>query len=334
MGNLERFANFVTGRDNTARPLRHMEKQIRISLIVATYNRGPQLMRTLRSIAGQTLPKEQWEAVVVNNNSTDDTHALFARFASDNPQASNVRMVFEPRQGLSHARNRGIGETVGEYVALIDDDEEMNPEFLRQYMEFFDAHPDAAAAGGKIEPLYEYETPKWLSPWVERPLAAMIDMGGEVKQFRGENYPIGGNMAFRREAFDRIGLFNPELGRTGKKLLGGEEKDVFERIKRTGGKIYWVPGPRILHIIPQSRLTPEYFGKLTKSIGISERTRTRSVSKGRYMKRLFSEAVKWGGTCVLALGYALRGQGAKGRYLFIMRRNITAGLTGMIETPE
>lgn len=311
-----------------------MTDRIVISLVVATYNRGEQLMRTLRSITRQTLDRSLWEAVVVNNNSTDDTEQLYARFAAENPAMTNMRMVFEPRQGLSNARNRGIVETGGKYIAIMDDDEEINPDFLKQYVEFFDSHPDAAAAGGVMEPLYEFETPKWLSPWVERPISSTIDMGGKVKLFRGERYPIGGNMCFRRETFDRYGIFNPDLGRTGKKLLGGEEKDMFRRLREGGGKIYWVPGPRVLHIIPQSRLTPEYFGKLTRMIGISERMRTLGVSKWYYVRRLFGECVKWGGTLVLAAGYLLKGQPAQGKYLIIMRRNISAGLLGLIKAPQ
>lgn len=303
---------------------------IRISLIVATYNRGPLLARTLEAIARQTLPVEMWEAVIVNNNSSDDTQQVFERFAEQDASGADVRMVFEGRQGLSHARNKGIEECRGEYIAVIDDDELPNPDFLKQYLEFFESHPEAAAAGGRIVPLYEFETPKWLSPWAERPIAAVIDMGDRVREFRGERYPIGGNMAFRRSVFDEVGLFNPELGRTGKKLLAGEEKDLFRRIRQSGGKIFWVPGPYILHMIPESRLTPEYFGRLTRMIGVSERMRTKANGAGAYFGRILSEGVKWGGTLVLATGYLLKGQAAKGRYLLIMRRNITKGLLGMI----
>ena len=125
---------------------------IRISIIVATYNRGHQLVRTLQSLASQTLQSEQWEAVIENNNSTDDTQRLFDDFLKDTPGAGNIRMVFEGRQGLSHARNRGISECQGMYIAIIDDDEQVNPDFTSQHAVFFYSHTDAAAAGGKIKP--------------------------------------------------------------------------------------------------------------------------------------------------------------------------------------
>ncbi len=113
-----------------------------LSIIVATYNRGERLLRTLASLAAQTLPADEWEAVIVNNNSTDDTPALFADFAAAHPSL-NLHIVDEPRQGLSHARNRGIASSTAPVIAIIDDDEEVNPEFAAAYVDFFARHPEA-----------------------------------------------------------------------------------------------------------------------------------------------------------------------------------------------
>ena len=92
----------------------------RLSLIVATYNRAEQLLTTLRSVAAQTAPAAEWECVVVDNNSTDDTAARFEEFRTAHPELP-LRRVSETRQGLSWARNRGIAETTGDIVAIIDD---------------------------------------------------------------------------------------------------------------------------------------------------------------------------------------------------------------------
>lgn len=304
---------------------------VRISVVIATYNRGEQLLRTLRSFFGQTLPREQWEVVVVNNNSTDDTAALFERFVAQNPEAANMRMVFEGAQGLSHARNRGIAESSGEYIAIVDDDEEVNDRFTEAYAELFDNYPDAAGAGGRITPLYEYTPPRWLSPIAERPIAGTLDMGPAVREFRGESFPGGGNMAVRRSVLAKVGVFDPELGRTGGKLLAGEEKDLFRRLSAAGYKIYYVPDARILHIIPESRMTRGYFTRLTRMVGVSERVRTLGKSGWAYFKRLIAECVKWAATVVLALGYLLRAQPAKAGYLFILRWNVTLGLLGFVK---
>ena len=123
-------------------------------------------------------------------------------------------------------------------------------------------------------------------------------------------------MGIRRTAIERYGMFNPELGRTGNSPMGGEEKDLFARLRAGGEEIYYVPGAIIYHIIPEQKLTPEYFDRLTRMIGKSE--------------RLFSEGIKWGGTFVLALGYTVQGEPIKGRYLIKMRWNISRGLLGLI----
>ena len=300
---------------------------IRISIIIATYNRGSSLVRTLGSVVRQSLDAGAWECVVVDNNSSDDTQQLFADFAAAHTDL-NLRIVRETEQGLSHARNRGIVESVGEYIAIIDDDEEVNTGFARAYLDFFDSHPDAAAGGGKITPLYEFETPKWLSPIAERPIAGNLDMGPEIVPFRGERYPGGGNMALRRSAVEQYGMFNTDLGRIGKKLLAGEEKDLFRRLRAAGGKIYYVPGAQILHIIPPSRLTREYFARATRMIGVSERIRTLGISRWAYVGRLVGEAVKWCGTAVYGLSYLLKFQPARAGGLFSLRWNITLGLLG------
>lgn len=304
---------------------------VEISVIIATYNRGEQLLRTLQSLTTQSLDRELWELVVVDNNSKDNTQELFKQFLKEHPKVKNMRIVFEGSQGLSHARNRGIRESTGKYIAFMDDDEEANPEFVESYLNFFKTHPEAAAAGGEMIALYEYETPKWLSPYVEQALSSTIDLGDRVKPLKKGRYPIGGNMAFRRSSFEKYGVFNPDLGRTGEKLLGGEEKDLFNRVREGGGEIYWTPDPKILHIIPESRLTKGHLVELSKMIGQSEQVRTRSLSRWRYLGRLFSELIKWAGTLLISLGYILTGRASMAQYLCIMRWNVTKGLVGRVK---
>lgn len=297
---------------------------IKISLVISTYNRGPQLMRTLRSVAAQTLPPDEWELVVVDNNSTDGTAGLFAEFAKTHPEL-NARIVSETRQGLSWARNRGIVESKAPVIVMIDDDEEVNMGFLAAYDTFFESHPDAVAAGGKMIPCYEKRRPQWMSHYTEALAASALDMGGRIIKFK-KGYPIGGNMAFRRGVFDMYGFFDTELGRRGDMLIGGEEKDMFGRIAAGGGEIYYVPGAVADHIIPPSRLSPAHFRKMARMCGVSERIRTRSVSFGTYLKALAAEGAKWIATLGIAMWFLLCQQLLKAHYLIMMRWNITKGL--------
>lgn len=299
-----------------------MADRIRISLVIATYNRGSSLIRTLESVAAQDLPPSLWETVVVDNNCTDDTAALFAAFRDSHP-GLNLRMVGETRQGLSPARNRGIAVAAGDLIAVIDDDQLVNTGYLRAYVEFFDAHPTAAGAGGIITPIYETAPPPWMSRYTERPIAGTLDLGGKVRRFPDGKYPGGGNMAVKRTEIEECGAFDPKLGRTGAALLGGEEKDLFRRIRQHGGEVWYVPGAVVYHIIPPGKTTPAYLLRLARMVGISEYRRTRHDG---YAASLLAEAAKWCATMVLATLYTLALHPSKGRYLILMRRQISLGL--------
>lgn len=302
---------------------------IRLSVIIATYNRADSLMRTLDGLLAQTLAKESWELVVVDNNSTDDTAARIADFIAKNGKAINVRSFLETEQGISPARNRGFKEGVGEYFAFLDDDEVPTPEWVETYIEFFDSHPDAAEAGGRMIPLYEYETPKWLSKYTEVLLSGRFDKGDKTRPLHKGEYPFGGNIAFRRSTIEKYGMFSSQLGRTGKKLLGGEEKDYAYRLQAAGETIWYVAPSRIDHIIPRERLTRGFVVKLSRMVGTSERLRSVNISRDTYVKRLLAETIKWAGTIVLALSYTLTLNPAKGGYLILMRWHITRGLLGI-----
>lgn len=297
---------------------------IRISLIIATYNRAEPLMETLRSVAEQSLGSESWECIVVNNNSQDNTEELFQRFAERYPTL-NLRMVCEPKQGLSYARNCGISVAKGDIIAIIDDDERVNREFLSAYLELFDKYRDAMSAGGRVIAEYnESPRPKWMSPYTERPIANPMNFGKSIRLFPKGAIPAGGNMAFRREVFERFGLFNPQLGRVGERLIGGEESDLFERLSAAKCPCYYVPNAIMWHIIPKRKLSDEYFDTLCYNIGVSQRVRAELSGSVTGLK--LRELLKWAASVVLAFGYLLTFRGKRARYLLRMRRQISKGI--------
>jgi GT2 family glycosyltransferase len=296
---------------------------LRLSLVIATYNRAESLLVTLNSVAAQTTPVEQWECIVVNNNSTDDTEKCFEEFITEH-SGFNIRMVNEPNQGLSYARNRGFRETTGEYIAILDDDEKISPDFIDAYIELFDNQPDAMAAGGPIVAEYAAQKPCWMSSFTERPIANTMYFGDKVKPFPKGRIPGGGNMAIRRSAIRRYGVFDTSLGYVGETLIGGEESDLFERLEIAGAKYYYVPKAVMYHIIPEQKLTREYLERLSFNIGVSQRKRARYFHRER--KVLMIEYCKWIATLAIALWYGLTMRFAKAKYLVIMRQGITRGL--------
>ena len=271
----------------------------------------------------QSADSALWECIVVDNNSTDNTAEVFAAFESDHP-AFSLRMVSEPKQGLSNARNCGITAAVGEYIAIIDDDETLEEGYIESYIEFFDAFPTALAAGGAVKAVYEEQRPKWMSHFTEQMIANPMDLDIVVTLFPASKVPAGGNMAFRREAFDKVGLFNPRLGRNGKSLIGGEENDLFARLRKAGELLYFVPGTAIFHHIPQSKLTDEYFDRLSYNVGRSKLLRAEADDTVKEL--IADERKKRIATYLLAVIYTITFQLSKAKYLIRMRKGISAGI--------
>ena len=296
---------------------------LRLSLIIATYNRSASLIRALESVAQQNAPASEWECVVINNNSTDDTQERFAEFVVAHPDL-NIRMVTELRQGLSFARNRGIRESEAEYIAIIDDDERISPDFITSYISLFDSTPDAVAAGGPIVAEYPSGRPRWMSHFTERPVANTMYFGDKVREFPEGRIPGGGNMAIRRSAVRRYGVFDTSLGYVGESLVGGEESDLFERLRIAEAKYYYVPTAVMYHIIPPEKLTANYLSRLSYNIGVSQLRR--ALYYRRRARVRIKELFKWVVTLVLALWYFVTLQWSKAKCLLLMRYNITKGL--------
>jgi GT2 family glycosyltransferase len=274
-------------------------------------------------VVSQSAVPELWECIVVNNNSTDNTAEVFACFAAEN-QGFDLRMVTETKQGLSNARNAGITASKGEYVAIVDDDETLESSYIESYIEFFDSFPTAMAAGGAVRAEYESHRPRWMSHYTERMIANPIDLDVVVTLFPSSRVPAGGNMAFRREIFDRVGLFNPRLGRNGQSLIGGEENDLFARLRAVGELLYFVPNAAIYHHIPDAKLTDEYFDRLSYNVGRSKALRAQSDEE--LSELMASERRKRVVTYILAALYTIALQPLKGQYLIRMRKGIYKGI--------
>ncbi len=292
---------------------------IHISLIIPTHNRASELIAALKSVVAQDLPTEMWECVVVDNASTDDTATRFTAFAQEHP-AANLRYVYEAQPGVSYARNRAFAEVYAPLVACIDDDERINEGFLRAYLDFFTAHPDAVAAGGRIIAEYPTGRPRWMSKFVEMPIANPMDFGEMVRPFPAGRVPGGGNMAFRLEGLAQYDGFDPTLGRVGGRLIGGEENDLFERLLTAGLTIWYVPNAVMWHIIPARKLTRDYFRNLCYNVGVSQRLRAQIHH--RTAKAFVGEAAKWVATLLLCATMSP----CKSLWLIRMRYCISKGL--------
>ena len=230
-----------------------------ISVVICTYNRSRHLKNILNSLAEQEVSNELlWEIVVIDNNSKDDTKDVVADFQRNT--SIPVQYFIEEKQGLSHARNRGIVESKGRYVAFTDDDAIAEKRWVASLHQGLMKY-GCECVGGKIF----LKTEKKLPGWLRKDLwgfLGYLDYGDEEIPFDNNRYPFGGNMVFVRDDFAKIGYFNPDYGRVGNKDFGGDEYELFTRFLAAGGKGMYIPAAIVYHVIGPEKLQKKYFRRL------------------------------------------------------------------------
>jgi len=237
-----------------------------ISVIICTYNRATLLARALMAFQDQEHPPRA-EIVVVDNNSSDDTADAVRRCSKDLQFVLPVAYFHEPEQGLSRARNAGIAAARGDILAFLDDDAVPSPGWLAAIADAFATHPDAAAAGGPIEPEFEIPRPEWLGPGVEG-YYSILDLGSDHQAFPRNRFPFGANMALRRKTLGGL-RFSESLGRKGASLESDEERALFRQLRARGARIVYVPPMRVRHFVPRERLTVDWLLARSSGGGVS-----------------------------------------------------------------
>jgi glycosyltransferase involved in cell wall biosynthesis len=242
------------------------QTDMKYSIVIATYNRAADLRETLRSLAGLR-PDGPWEVIVVDNNSPDDTRGVVTAAAATFP--APLTCLFEREQGRSPALNAGIRAARGAVIVTTDDDVRVPADWLTRAWQGLE-RLQCDYVGGRVLPIWGGRRPDWLPDHGGRQWAviALLDYGAEPLEF-GTRVPLGVNMAFRREAFARAGLFDPHTGRRAGTLLGQEVREWCIRARKAGLRGWYVPELSLEHIIPASRLRKRYFRRWFYWRGIS-----------------------------------------------------------------
>lgn len=230
-------------RDLTANSSATNRDAPRLSVVMCTYNRGELLEGAIRCVLAQdegiTPP---YELIVVDNNSTDRTRDVVSRIAAGDRR---LRYLFEPRQGLSYARNAAIREARGAMIAFTDDDVRAEPDWVASILRSFDDYPEADMVGGRVLPVWPAPPPAWLTRDHWAPLA-LVDHGDTAIAVT-KNRPIclvGANVAFRRAVFEAVGLFGIDFQRVKDGVGSLEDHEFLLRVLRTGRQ--GVYDPRIV----------------------------------------------------------------------------------------
>jgi glycosyltransferase involved in cell wall biosynthesis len=229
-----------------------------ISVIVASRDRAPLLERTLDALCRQVSPGCPYEILVVDNGSLDGTSAVVAAAA----RRASVPVVYlsEAKPGKSHALNTAVAHARGDLLAFTDDDVLPSPGWLAAYTQAF-SETGADYAAGRILPLWEATPPRWLTPALHGVLA--IPDGGTTRLtlegIHDQVMPIGANMAVRRHVLDRVGGWNPQLGKLKNTLRTGEDHEFALRLVAAGFAGVYEPAASVLHRVPAERLRLTYF---------------------------------------------------------------------------
>lgn len=297
-----------------------------LTISIQTYNNAHTLAQTLESLrALRSVPGIEYEILVVDNNCTDDTPAVLDRYGE--VLSPRLRHVLEPRQGLSHARNRALHEAKGGIVAFLDDDVIVDSGWLQAVVSAFEEHA-ADVVGGKSYLIYPGEKPAWLTAEYEE-LLSRVDYGDRVivgiqKQLFGLNFSV------RREKALAVGGFNSALGRVGRDLGSGEEKDLQDRIVQAGGVVVYEPQAIVGHIVRPERLTRRWFARRVYGGAMSgQRMRLANGSAERSVLRLVGNLARSCGALVIR-GLVVPGRG--GRRLLARQLDVVFSAGQLIET--
>jgi glycosyltransferase involved in cell wall biosynthesis len=198
----------------------------------------------------------KYEILIVDNNSQDETKLVVEGYL----RYPECKYIFEPKQGLSVARNRGVHESKGDIIAFLDDDVIVDKFWLKRLEECYQ-ETNADAVGGRAYLIMENDPPEWLGP-VFRTILSEVDFGDD-RQVSETGYGLWGlNLSFRRSALNEAGGFDEKLGRNGNQLIGAEESVLLERLSIQNKLIVYEPKAIVGHIIGAERLEWDYFLKL------------------------------------------------------------------------
>ena len=265
---------------------------VKYSIIIPTHNRAEILQRCLHCICELENPDEDWEVLVLNNNSTDNTEEIINSYRKRLP---NLRYFQATDPGLHVGRNLGCDKAKGKILCYIDDDSFVSEGWLKG-IEMAFREPEVVLVGGPCLPQYEIEPPAWLNNMWNiteegRTLGSLslIDVGNE-QRWISPYYVYGCNLNIRRDILEELGGFHPDA--MPKELLryrGDGETFVSRSIIESGYKAVYSPGAKIHHLVPASRATKKYFCHRAYIQGISSSFTQIREKRGLVVKNFRSE---------------------------------------------
>jgi glycosyltransferase involved in cell wall biosynthesis len=250
-----------TGPDGTVQSGLMIQNMANVTVILCTYNRCQSLSAALGSVALSMMPDSiDWEVLVVDNNSRDQTREVVEDFSRRYP--GRFRYLREPQQGKSYALNSGIREARGNVLAFLDDDVTVDPGWLQSLTAPLRSG-EWAGSGGRTIPAQTFTPPDWLA--LDGPhsmvgiLYAHFDLGDKPREL--DRAPYGANMAYRKKMFEKYGVFRTDLGPSPNSEIPrpNEDTEFGRRLLAAGERLRYEPAAVVYHPVLENRIQKEYF---------------------------------------------------------------------------
>lgn len=234
-----------------------------LSFIIPTYKRPQGLDRLLTSILVQKGYIESFEVVVVNN-CMEESLQIEEICQDFDRKGLSVRLFHQPLPGGSQARNMGIENAHGQWLAFIDDDEELFEGYLRSVFSILSDAQVNWLIGGPYRPVFPEEKGSWIkNKYYE------VNFGEQPKELKREHLP-GGNLIISSKFIEMIGVFSPHLGHLGNISGYGEDTELTMRAEKAGAIQKYYPNLGVYHYIPAEKLSLQWLKKQKRLSSISK----------------------------------------------------------------
>jgi glucosyl-dolichyl phosphate glucuronosyltransferase len=242
-------------------------KQPFVSVIMPAYNRAHMIGITLESFINQDYPKDRYEIIVSDNNSTDATKAVVLEWQSKSQVP--ITYIFEGRQGVHYARNTAAKQSRGDILYYTDDDMIAEPDLLSEIVKVFDLDPMVGTATGRVLPKWEAQPPEWILQLCYNGYLSIFDELGDGMIIEDNDLGVYScHQAIRREVFFKSGGYNPESTYTD--YIGDGETGLNNKIRALGYKFGYNGKSVIHHMIPPGRMTQDYLNKRLANQGSAD----------------------------------------------------------------
>ena len=213
-----------------------------ISVIIPTYNGCDMLRKSLPTWFAQNLSEDEYEIIVVDNHSKDNTRQYVESLL---PEHSNLIYRYEPKPGATNARHAGAHCAKGEYLVFADNDGLFNPECLESIIEVYKQNPECVAVACKIDIVWDGVEPEWIAPYKQ--LLGQLNYGDKIMYDNHNRFYLnGGLMSVRKDVFERLGGFNPDL--IGPYLIGDGDLGLVNKLHAENSLIGWAPNAQMKHM--------------------------------------------------------------------------------------